>query len=170
MRVAIVGAGPAGSALAIFLARQGAEVTLFDDGRRPELLVGESLVPAVVPILQRLGLEGDTTQCGRVKPGVTFVWSPTTRFSFTFARFAPSVFPYAYNIARPQFGPLMTPRIPSRLARTSSCGEATCSSTPAAVIAAPLQLLASVPRGRNSTERILGKDTPIRQAPSQTSN
>ena len=103
MRVAIVGAGPAGSALAIFLARQGAEVTLFDDGRRPELLVGESLVPAVVPILQRLGLEGDTTQCGRVKPGVTFVWSPTTRFSFTFARFAPSVFPYAYNIARPQF-------------------------------------------------------------------
>lgn len=103
MRVAIVGAGPAGSALAIFLAREGAEVTLFDDARRPELLVGESLVPAVVPILQRLGVEGDAATCGRVKPGVTFVWSPTTRFSFTFARFAPSVFPYAYNIARPQF-------------------------------------------------------------------
>jgi flavin-dependent dehydrogenase len=103
VRVAILGAGPAGSALAIFLAREGAQVTLFDDGRRPELLVGESLVPAVVPILQRLGLEGDAATCGRVKPGVTFVWSPTTRFSFTFARFAPSVFPYAYNIARPQF-------------------------------------------------------------------
>jgi flavin-dependent dehydrogenase len=103
MRVAIVGAGPAGSALAIFLAREGAHVTLFDDGRRPELLVGESLVPAVVPILQRLGVESEAATCGRVKPGVTFVWSPTTRFSFTFARFAPSVFPYAYNIARPQF-------------------------------------------------------------------
>jgi flavin-dependent dehydrogenase len=103
MRVAIVGAGPAGSALAIFLARQGAEVTLFDDGRRPELLVGESLVPAVVPILQRLGMEEDTATCGCVKPGVSFFWSPTTRFSFTFARFAPAVFPYAYNIARPQF-------------------------------------------------------------------
>ena len=58
MRVAIVGAGPSGSALAILLARQGVQVTLFDDGRRPELLVGESLVPAVVPILQRLGFEG----------------------------------------------------------------------------------------------------------------
>jgi flavin-dependent dehydrogenase len=103
VRIAIVGAGPAGSALAIFLARQGAEVTLFDDGRRPELLVGESLVPAVVPILQRLGLEPETAACGRVKPGVSFIWSPTTRFSFTFARFAPTVFPYAYNIARPQF-------------------------------------------------------------------
>ena len=103
MRVAIVGAGPAGSALAIFLARAGARVTLFDDGRRPELLVGESLVPAIVPILQRLDMEADTATCGPVKPGVTFIWSPATRFSFSFARFAPSVFPYAYNIARPQF-------------------------------------------------------------------
>jgi flavin-dependent dehydrogenase len=103
VRVAIVGAGPAGSALAIFLAREGSEVTLFDDGRRPALLVGESLVPAVVPILQRLGLEAETATCGRVKPGVSFIWSPTTRFSFTFARFAPAVFPYAYNIARPEF-------------------------------------------------------------------
>ena len=65
------GPGPPGSALAILLARQGADVTLFDDGRRPELLVGESLVPAVVPILQRLGIEEETAtlqprQAGRV--------------------------------------------------------------------------------------------------------
>ncbi|PYM18285.1 MAG: hydroxylase, partial [Candidatus Rokuibacteriota bacterium] len=49
LRVAILGAGPAGSALSILLARRGAEVTLFDDDRRPELLVGESLVPAAIP-------------------------------------------------------------------------------------------------------------------------
>ena len=110
MRVAIVGAGPAGSALAIFLVRQGAKVTLFDDGRRPELLVGESLVPAVVPILKRLGVEEDTAACGRRKPGVSFIWSPTTRFSFNFARFAPTVFPYAYNIARPQFDDALVAR------------------------------------------------------------
>ena len=103
MRVAIIGAGPAGSALAIFLTRLGASVTLFDDARRPELMVGESLVPAVVPILQRLGMEEATKRCGPVKPGVSFIWSPTSRFSFSFARFAPSVFSYAYNIARPQF-------------------------------------------------------------------
>ena len=107
MRVAILGAGPAGSALAIFLARVGADVTLFDDGRRPELLVGESLVPAVVPILQRLGLEAAAAGCGHVKPGVSFVWPDSPRFSFTFARFAPAVFPYAYNIARPEFDDAM---------------------------------------------------------------
>jgi flavin-dependent dehydrogenase len=103
MRVAIVGAGPSGAALAILLARRGARVTLFDDGRRPELLVGESLVPAVVPILQRLGLEEETARFSCVKPGVSFIWSPDDRFSFTFARFAPDVYPYAYNIPRPRF-------------------------------------------------------------------
>jgi flavin-dependent dehydrogenase len=103
MRVAIVGAGPAGSALAILLARAGAQVTLFGDDRRPELLVGESLVPAVIPILKTLGVEDETASFSCLKPGVSFVWSPTDRFGFTFARFAPAVPAYAYNIPRPQF-------------------------------------------------------------------
>lgn len=103
LRIAIIGAGPAGAALAIFLARLQADVTLFDDGRRPELLVGESLVPAVVPILRRLGIEEETAAFSCVKPGVSFIWSPTDRVSVTFNRFAPAVFPYAYNIPRPRF-------------------------------------------------------------------
>ena len=103
LRVAIVGAGPSGSALAILLAREGAAVTLFDDGRRPELLVGESLVPAVIPILRRLDLEKETASFSRIKPGVSFIWSPTDRVSVTFDRFAPAVFPYAYNVPRPRF-------------------------------------------------------------------
>jgi flavin-dependent dehydrogenase len=110
LRVAIVGAGPAGSVLAILLARQGADVTLFDDARRPELLVGESLVPAVIPILQRLGIEQETASFSRVKPGVSFIWSKTDRFAFTFARFAPAVCPYAYNIPRPQFDDALAAR------------------------------------------------------------
>jgi flavin-dependent dehydrogenase len=103
LRAAIIGAGPAGSALAILLARQGWDVTLFDDGRHPELLVGESLVPAAVPILRRLGLEEEIAAFSRVKPGVSFIWSPSDRVGVTFARFAPAVFPYAYNVPRPRF-------------------------------------------------------------------
>jgi len=103
LRVAVVGAGPSGSALAILLARQGAEVTLFDDGRHPELLVGESLVPAVIPILRRLDIEGETASFSRVKPGVSFIWSRDERVDISFARFAPAVFPYAYNVPRPRF-------------------------------------------------------------------
>ncbi|MGH7306048.1 MAG: NAD(P)/FAD-dependent oxidoreductase [Candidatus Rokuibacteriota bacterium] len=103
LRVAIIGAGPSGSTLAILLAREGAAVTLFDDGRRPALLVGESLVPAVVPILRRLDIEKETASFSRIKPGVSFVWSPANRVSVTFKRFAPAVFPYAYNVPRPHF-------------------------------------------------------------------
>ena len=110
IRVAIVGAGLAGSALAILLARQHADVTLFDDGRRPELVVGESLVPAVVPILRRLGIEEETAAFSRVKPGVSFIWSSTDRVSVTFERFAPDVFPYAYNVPRPRFDELLLAR------------------------------------------------------------
>jgi flavin-dependent dehydrogenase len=108
LRVAIVGAGPAGSALAILLARRGAGVTLFADDRRPPLLVGESLVPAVVPILQTLGVEKKVAEIGHLKPGVSFVWSPSDRFGFTFARFAPAVFPYAYNVPRPAFDEVLS--------------------------------------------------------------
>jgi flavin-dependent dehydrogenase len=115
LRAVILGAGPAGSALAILLAREGAEVTIFDDGRRPELVVGESLVPAVIPILQRLGIEQETASFSCVKPGVSFIWSPADRFRFTFARFAPAVFPYAYNIPRPRFDEAL-------LARAVACG------------------------------------------------
>jgi len=85
------------------LARQGAEVVLFDDGRRPELLVGESLVPAIVPILRRIGMEEELATWSCLKPGVSFIWSPGFRVSVNFKRFAPAVFPYAYNIPRPRF-------------------------------------------------------------------
>ena len=110
MRIAIVGGGPCGSALAIFLAGAGAEVTLFDDGRHPEIVVGESLVPAIVPLLRRLGVEDDIARLGLLKPGVSFNWSPTDRFSFTFARFSPAVPPYAYNVPRPQFDEVLSSR------------------------------------------------------------
>src|SRR5499425_2072760 len=103
LRVVIVGAGPSGSALAILLNRHGADVTLFDDPRRPPLLVGESLVPAVVPILRRLGLEEQVASFSRLKPGASFVWSSSDRVRVAFNRFAPAVFPYAYNIPRPRF-------------------------------------------------------------------
>lgn len=105
--VAILGAGPSGTALAILLARGGADVTMFDDGRRPDLVVGESLVPAIVPSLARLGVEPAVAALGIVKPGVSFVWSAEDRVSFTFARFAPAIPPYAYNVPRPRFDDLL---------------------------------------------------------------
>jgi flavin-dependent dehydrogenase len=53
MRVAIVGAGPAGCAAALELCRLGAEVVLLSDGRDG---IGEQMPPEARPLLQRLGL------------------------------------------------------------------------------------------------------------------
>ena len=145
LRIAIIGARPAGAALAIFLARQHADVTLFDDGRRPELLVGESLVPAVVPILRRLGIEEETAAFSRVKPGVSFIWSATDRVSVTFNRFAPAVFPYAYNIPRPRFDEALLARaIASGVRHVHTRARLIESQTQAELALAP-ETLAAVP-------------------------
>lgn len=53
MRVAIVGAGPAGCAAAVALRGAGAHVFLIGDGRDG---VGEQLAPEARPLLERLGL------------------------------------------------------------------------------------------------------------------
>ena len=54
--IAILGAGPAGCTLAALLAQRGIQVLVFDDERRPDLLVGESLLPTVVSLMRRLGI------------------------------------------------------------------------------------------------------------------
>jgi len=110
LRVAVVGAGPAGAALAILLTQDGHDVVLFDDGRRPELVVGESLIPAGIPSLRRLGVEDAVAAVGMHKPGATFTWSPTHRFSFTFARYRAWMVPYAYNVPRPAFDEILSAR------------------------------------------------------------
>lgn len=110
-RIAIVGGGVAGSTLAALLAEDGAEVALFHDGRDPGLVVGESLVPAIVPIFRRLGIEEEVKALGMHKPGVTFAWSPQDHFRFSFGRYPRTLrTPYAYNVPRPQFDRLLLAR------------------------------------------------------------
>jgi geranylgeranyl reductase family protein len=57
MRVAIIGAGPAGSAAAIALARGGARVTLFEKARWPRAKTcGDGVTPDGIRALQSLGV------------------------------------------------------------------------------------------------------------------
>src|SRR5579862_6039097 len=82
--VGIIGSGPSGATLACLLAEKGIEVTIFDDGRRPDLVVGESLIPAIIPVLRRLGLEERAAAICQHKPGVTFTFGrEEIDFNFT---------------------------------------------------------------------------------------
>ena len=102
-RVAIIGGGPVGSALATYLARAGREVVVFQRGKRPPILVGESLVPAIVPFLRKLGVEEEVKSYSTYKPGATFTFTPETRRSFCFAEVRGCQTTYAYNVPRADF-------------------------------------------------------------------
>lgn len=109
--VAILGGGPAGSALACHLLGQGREVVLFDDGAKPELIVGESLVPAVLPMLDRLGVTERVKAIGQHKPGVSFVVTPEETIKFNFQSVRRCNLPtYAYNVPRPAFDRVIAER------------------------------------------------------------
>src|ERR1041385_3723752 len=97
--VAILGGGPVASTLATLLARTGRKVGLWHLPRRAPLLVGESLVPAIIPMLQVLGVEDEVRSFSTLKPGATFNLSHDVNFSFFFEQLrGPNIARYAYNV------------------------------------------------------------------------
>ena len=53
--VAVIGGGPAGSTVATLLVQQGLRVIVLEREQFPRFHVGESLLPANLPIFDRLG-------------------------------------------------------------------------------------------------------------------
>lgn len=101
--VAIIGGGPAGSSLATHLVRAGIRVALFRAPKRPELLIGESLIPEVITHLRELGVEQEIASFSTYKPGATFYLSKTDKVQFDFSFGAGEAPGYAYNTPRDQF-------------------------------------------------------------------
>jgi flavin-dependent dehydrogenase len=110
-RIAIIGAGPSGCALACFLAERGIECFLFDDDKKPTLLVGESLIPAAIPIIRRLGVEQRVAEISQLKLGAGLRRGDgSPRVDFEFQKLGRGVPEYAYNIPRPQFDAILRDR------------------------------------------------------------
>jgi len=82
--VVIVGGGPAGSTAATVLARQGLHVAVFEQKALPRFHIGESLLPANLPIFDRLGCHQALQHLGLIeKPGVTIYDEYEKRGSIT---------------------------------------------------------------------------------------
>lgn len=101
--VAILGGGPAASVLATLLARSGVKVVILHRPRSAALLVGESLVPAIILILRELGVEEEVRSYGKYKPGAIFNMNEFGDFPFTFRDFCGPLPEYAYNVPRLRF-------------------------------------------------------------------
>ena len=101
--VAILGGGPAASVTANLVARGGIRVVIFHRPKHTPLTVGESLVPAIIPLLRMLGVEEEIKQFSMYKPGATINISEKVNFSFPFDKLHSSLPKYAYNVPRDRF-------------------------------------------------------------------
>jgi flavin-dependent dehydrogenase len=106
--VAVVGCGPGGSTTAAFLARAGLRVGLFERETFPRLRVGESMLPAMLPLLDRLGARELIEGHGfLIKYGAYFHEQETgAEQSFYFLEGKP--WPaYSYEVPRGEFDALL---------------------------------------------------------------
>jgi flavin-dependent dehydrogenase len=101
--IAILGGGPAGATLGALLAKKGLKVGIFHSDKRPPLIVGESLLPAVVPMLHALGVEEQIKAFSIYKAGAT-VCLKQQEIIPSFFRWAEGRLPdYSYNTPRDLF-------------------------------------------------------------------
>jgi len=106
--VLVIGGGPAGSTAAALLAERGYRVTLLEKAHHPRFHIGESLLPANLPLLDRLGVADAVRAIGMEKWGAEFVspWHDHQQ-SFEFAGAMDKSMPMAYQVRRSEFDEIL---------------------------------------------------------------
>ena len=106
--VLVIGGGPAGSTVAPLLAQKGYKVTLIEKSRHPRFHIGESLLPANLPIFDLLGVTEQVTQIGMVKNAAEFnsPWHDHQQ-RFYFADAWDKSMPSAFQVRRSEFDEIL---------------------------------------------------------------
>ena len=103
--VVVVGGGPAGTTFAHLMKNKGHDVLLVERARHPRFSIGESLLPATMPIWQELGLHQKFEEAGFIrKYGAYFDFhdgDAPEYFHFPDAVLSKS--PYSYEVPRAEF-------------------------------------------------------------------
>lgn len=115
--VLIIGGGPGGSTAAMMLAEKGYRVTLLEKARHPRFHIGESLLPANLPLFERLGVADQIRAIGMQKWGAEFVspWHAGRTQIFEFAEAWDKSMPFAYQVRRSEFDEIL-------IRRAGTCG------------------------------------------------
>jgi flavin-dependent dehydrogenase len=109
--ILIIGGGPAGSTAAILLAQRGYRVVVLEKARHPRFHIGESLLPANMPLFKRLGVEAQVRAIGMEKWAAEFTspWDGRHQ-EFEFGRAWDKSLPLAYQVRRSQFDEILIRR------------------------------------------------------------
>jgi flavin-dependent dehydrogenase len=109
--ILIIGGGPAGSTAAILLAEKGYRVVVLEKARHPRFHIGESLLPASLPLFERLGVTDQVRAIGMEKWGADFIshWDGRGQ-EFQFANAWDKTLPMAYQVRRSQFDEILVRR------------------------------------------------------------
>ena len=106
--ILVIGGGPAGSVAATMLARRGFDVVLLERERFPREHIGESLLPASMPVLEDLGVLPQIEAAGFPKKwGATMVWGrEPDAWSWRFSE-TNRAYPHAYQVSRAEFDKIL---------------------------------------------------------------
>ncbi|MCH2521542.1 MAG: tryptophan 7-halogenase [Dehalococcoidia bacterium] len=106
--ILVLGGGPAGSASATMLSDAGYKVVILEREKFPREHVGESLLPASIPILEQIGVMPEIERAGFVtKHGATLVWGADPEpWSWYFAD-DPGQRPTSFQVVRSEFDDIL---------------------------------------------------------------
>ena len=106
--VLVIGGGPAGTTVAPFLVEKGYRVVLLEKARHPRFHIGESLLPANLPLFDRMGIGDEIRRIGMLKPGAEFVSSQHGMAqTYYFADAWDKSMPHAYQVQRSEFDEIL---------------------------------------------------------------
>lgn len=106
--VLVIGGGPAGSTVSSLLAEKGHHVVVLEKAHHPRFHIGESLLPANLPLFEQMGIAEQIKAIGMFKPGAEFVSQQHGRTqAFHFAEAWDKSMPHAYQVRRSEFDQIL---------------------------------------------------------------
>lgn len=105
--VLVVGGGPAGSTVATLMQRRGLKVLQLEKDHHPRFHIGESLLPANMPILDELGVMDEVRGIGMLKLGADFPEVGDNYRTYHFGRSLGKTPPFAFQVKREDYDQIL---------------------------------------------------------------
>ncbi len=107
--VLVIGGGPAGSTIGALLAQRGYKALILEKEHHPRFHIGESLLPANLPLFEKLGVADGVKAIGIEKWGAEFVspWHDCRSQTFRFGDAWDKSMPFSYQVRRSQLDEIL---------------------------------------------------------------